>query len=140
MLSSTIRANDRPTPPTVANTIQLFATSPLDREGSVSQVDTKSLTTDFSIDSREKDTEPLINWVVDKSQRQVVTDSLDSEGEYAQERSLESNEEEDDEVVDCTLVSQRVVNDLLGHWRRPRIEMDPLQEITNSCPEGQTNL
>jgi hypothetical protein len=92
MLARTISRNNRPTPPTVTSTTQLSATSPLDREGTVSQVDTKSVTTDFSIDSREKDTEPLLEPPrdprEDKSQRQVVTDSLDSEGEGTQRMTL----------------------------------------------------
>jgi hypothetical protein len=111
MLPRTISRKDTPTPPTVTNTTQLPVTSPLDKDGTVSQVDTNSVTTDFSIERREKDTEPPLESSndprEDKLQRQVVTVSLDSEGEMVQ-RIAEVTDEE------VTVDSHTVVSDRIG--------------------------
>jgi hypothetical protein len=94
----------------VTKTSQLARTSEVDNNETDSQVDTNSVTSDFSIDRIVKETEPgelVIDLEsVDKLQRQVVTDSLDSSGEYRQDRASESISVED--------VSQRVTCDLMG--------------------------
>jgi hypothetical protein len=69
--------NTPPRPPTVTNTTQLPDTSPLDREGAVSQVDTKSLTTDLSIDKIEKVTD-LASPITPTSDRLHTHTDIDS--------------------------------------------------------------
>jgi hypothetical protein len=84
----------------VTKTSQLSRTSEVDNDETDSQVDTNSVTRDFSMDRIEKETEPGESASdlesVDKLQRQVVTDSLDSDGEYKQRRSPESTSGEEE--------------------------------------------
>jgi hydrogenase maturation factor len=103
----------------VTKTSQLSRTSEVDNNETDSQVDTNSVTRDFSIDKIEKETEPgdlVIDLEsVDKLQRQMVTDPLDSSAEYTQERVSEfCSTEEESSRVRWTVDSQRVTCDLMG--------------------------
>jgi hypothetical protein len=80
--NSMSNTNTPPRPPTVANTTQLLDTSPLEREGTRSHVETKSLITDLPIDKIEKVTGPAVPPIApasDKLQTQTDIDSLWSE-------------------------------------------------------------
>jgi hypothetical protein len=82
MLHRIAKRKDNARLPTVTKTIQLSATSSLERVEIDCHVETKSVVTDFSIERREKEIELegsiviaiLIEMIVDMLQRQVVID------------------------------------------------------------------
>jgi hypothetical protein len=80
MPNAIINPNIPTSPPNVARTTQLPDAFPDVSEGTVSQVETKSLRTDLSIDIIEKDTGPALtgkfNLITDRSHTQTDIDSL----------------------------------------------------------------
>jgi hypothetical protein len=130
-----INPNTPPSPPNVTNTTQLPDTSPVDNVGAVSQVDTKSLNTDLSIDRREKDKSPpspdTPTLTSDRLQTHTDIDSLWSESW----QDIARREEEED----CTLAWQLIELDLAGQDRRPlKGEEEPLQVMIKTSPEGHS--
>jgi hypothetical protein len=129
-----INPNTPPRPPNVTNTIQLPDTSPVDNAGVVSQVDTKSLNTDLSIDSIEKDTAPpspdTSTLTSDRLQTHTDIDTLWSKSR----QDISWREEED-----CILAWQMTELDLIGQDRRPlKGKEEPLQAMINTSPEGHS--
>jgi hypothetical protein len=131
-----INTNTPPSPPNVTNTTQLPDTSPVDNDGAVSQVDTKSLNTDLSIDRIEKETGPsspdIPTLTSDRLHTHTDIDSLWFESWQEIWRRAGSEE-------DCTLAWQLTELDLTGQERRPlKGKEEPLQAIINISPEGHS--
>jgi hypothetical protein len=124
-----------PSPPNVTNTTQLPDTSPVDNAGAVSQVDTKSLNSDLSIDRIEKETAPSPDTPTLTSDRLHTHTDIDwLWSESRQEISRREGEEED-----CTVAWQLIELDLTGQDRRPlKGEEEPLQAMIKTSPEGHS--
>jgi hypothetical protein len=130
-----INPNTPPSPPNVTNTTQLPDTSPVDNVGAVSQVDTKSLNTDLSIDRSEKDTGPpsldTPTLTSDRLHTHTDIDSLWAESW----QDISRREEEED----CILAWQLTELDLTGQdWRPLKGEEEPLQAMIKISPEGHS--
>jgi hypothetical protein len=129
-----IKTKKPPRPPNVTNTTQLPDTSPLDREGADSQVDTKSVKTDLWTEKIEKDTEPVSPSPTPTAERLHIHTVIESsESESSQKTSLV------EETENWIRVWQWTEFDLVGQDRRPlNGDEEPLQEIVNTSPEGQS--